>query len=112
MLHRKYRLTRKADVDRVFRRGRSVSGQDLALKFLPNNASASRAAVLVGTKLSKKAVHRNRIKRRLREVLRLHFERVPAGIDLLVIARSIKLRDAEFERITAAVVDLLSKVKA
>ncbi len=46
-----------------------------------------RAGVIVGRKLGG-AVERNRIKRRLREVLRTHPEAVPAGWDWLVLPRS------------------------
>ncbi len=54
---------------------------------------ASRAAV--GS-----AVQRNRAKRRLREVFRQHQDKLPAGVDLLMVARSAlnQLEYSEIER--------------
>ncbi len=111
MLARSLRLTEKSDVDRVFRRGRSVAGLQFAFKYLPNSTNSTRVAVLVGTKLAKKAVHRNRIKRRLREIMRLHWAKVPQGIDLLIIARDLKLRDTDYAALTEQVITLLTKLK-
>lgn len=111
MLTRKRRLNHKEDIDRIFRSGQSISNSDLALKFLPNNLGQTRATAIVGTKLSKKAPTRNRIKRRLREILRLNFDRLPANIDLLVIARSIKLRDTDFTELARLTLGLIAKIK-
>ncbi len=111
MLSRTLRLTRKSDIDRVFRRGRSVAARQFAFKYLPNSSDSARVAVLVGTKLAKRAVHRNRIKRRLREIIRLNFDKVPQGIDLLIIARDLKLRDTDWPALTEQVVALLLKIK-
>lgn len=110
MLPRDLRLRRAADVDRVFRRGASVSVGMLLAKSLPNQQETPRVAVLVGKKLAKKAVHRNRIKRRLRELVRLHFAAVPAGVDLLIIARDPKLAVRDFRELSTEMLTLLHKV--
>ncbi len=96
MLSKEFRIRKKEEVNLLFKTGRTVSSSEIALRFLPNNLNFTRIAVLVGVKLSKKAVVRNRIKRRLREVARLNFSKIPIGFDLLIIARKIKLREMEF----------------
>jgi ribonuclease P protein component len=49
--------------------------------------SGPRVCVIASTKAVGNAVQRNRAKRRLREVFRLHQHHVPADCDLLLIAR-------------------------
>ena len=46
----------------------------------------NRIGFTVGTKLGK-AVKRNRVRRRLREIYRLHEAEVRSGVDLVVVAR-------------------------
>ena len=65
MLGRSNRLRRRADIERVYKRGASVRSQDLGLRHLDNGQSGPRMVVVVGKKVSKKATVRNRIRRRL-----------------------------------------------
>lgn len=110
MLSKEFRLRKKEEVNLVFKTGESVSLPEIALRFLPNNLEFARVAVLVGVKLSKKAVVRNRIKRRLREVARLNFSKIPAGLDLLIIARDHKLREMKFEALNKLFLSLAAKL--
>ena len=89
------RLRRNADFCSVREQGRRIDCGVFLLTWrvrpagLPDNPRvgvvASRAAV-------GNAVHRNRAKRRLREIYRQHQSLVPAGIDLVLTARSSLLR--------------------
>ena len=110
MLSRKFRLRQKDDVNRVFKEGRSAASRELALKFLPNKEGKTRVVILVGKKLHKSAVARNRIRRRLREVARLNYEKLPQGIDLLVVARTVKLREMEFGELTQKYLQLVKRI--
>lgn len=88
MLARGHRLNKKQDIEKVFKRGRSVYAGSLGLRASPNNLETSRFTVVVSLKVSKKAVERNRLKRRLREILRQ--EIMPAvknGIDGLILTQ-------------------------
>ncbi len=53
---------------------------------LPNGLTHPRLGMAVSRKVSKKAVVRNRLKRRIREVFRHHRHRLPA-MDIVVVAR-------------------------
>ena len=55
-----------------------------------------------------KAVIRNRVRRRLREVYRLNEAAFQCGYDIVVVARS-KCVGAEFEKLTAAYLHLAKK---
>lgn len=64
MLPKSRRICLKRDFERVFNSGRSVQGKLFRLKFLKNNLNFNRFAVVVSSKVSKKAVIRNKIRRR------------------------------------------------
>ncbi len=87
MLTTSSRLRKDADIKRLFQKGKSVFDEICSLKYAPNGMKYSRFAVVVGTKVSKKAVERNRIKRRVRAVLAKKVPCVPPGFDLAFMAR-------------------------
>lgn len=78
MLSKKHRLGKTSDVQKVFARGRAFFSPLLTIKFLPH-PSGHRFTVVVSTKVSKKAVERNRLKRHLREFVRLNLEKFKPG---------------------------------
>jgi ribonuclease P protein component len=78
-------LTRKADFEAVYERGRSWAGREIVVRVLPNGLEISRYGFAVGRRVGK-AVVRNRVKRRLREIVRQTPLR--AGWDIVVIARA------------------------
>ncbi|MBU0648137.1 ribonuclease P protein component [Patescibacteria group bacterium] len=87
MLSRQHRLTSKQDFDRITKTGRKVWGQYLIVKYIPS-AEHSKFGFIVSTKISKKATQRNRIKRILRENIRLHFlPKQTKHIEAVVIAQ-------------------------
>lgn len=81
------RLSRSADFDRVYRRGRSVANRYLVLYAFPRGEDGdARLGVSVSRKVGT-AVERNRVKRLLREAFREPTMRLPSGEDLVVVAR-------------------------
>lgn len=83
------RITRGPDIRMIFERGKRLSRGPLTLIGLrrADTPEARRAGVIVGRKFGG-AVARNRIKRRVRELLRTHPESVPPGWDWLLLPRS------------------------
>ncbi|MFA6296861.1 MAG: ribonuclease P protein component [Patescibacteria group bacterium] len=89
MLQKENRLTKKDDFGRIHKRGRFCGDEFLAIRFLPNGLDVTRVGFLVGLKISKKAVIRNKIKRILREVFRLKIKncKLKKGFDIIVLVR-------------------------
>jgi ribonuclease P protein component len=82
-----YHLRRAADFRRAYGRRCTASDGLLLLFGYPNGLAYSRLGLSVSRKVGG-AVVRNRWKRLLREAFRLSRERLPAGLDLVVIPRA------------------------
>jgi ribonuclease P protein component len=104
-MRKEARLRKGSDYARVRRQGRGWSGPLLTLRALANETEFSRFGFLVSRRVGK-AVVRNRVKRRLREIAR----RTPVakGWDLVFIARPAAA-GATFQAIEAAAKHLLKR---
>jgi ribonuclease P protein component len=96
MRHRRPRLTRSADFDRVYRRGRSAASRSFVVYAFrvgsddsdgANNAGRARLGVSVGRRVGG-AVERNSVKRTLREAFWSMESHLPDDHDFVVVARS------------------------
>ena len=79
----------------------------LVLYARKNRTETNRIGITVSKKLGH-AVVRNRTRRRLREVYRLHEERFQPGWDLVVVARS-RAVDAPFDQLVRSYLKLSKK---
>ena len=72
---------------RAYNRGKSAVDSRLALYVRRNGRKTNRLGLTVSTKVGC-AVVRNRIRRRLREIYRLHEDGITPGMDVVVVART------------------------
>ncbi len=109
MLKKANRLTKTKDFDHVFQKGKSSYNKIIGIKVVKNDTENIRVGILVGLKVSKKAVTRNKIKRRIREVFRTNMEKIKPGWDILVITLPLA-RESGFKELEDSIVNHLRKL--
>jgi len=85
MLSKTNRLRKERDFENLFKRGKSFKKDFLILRVVQNNLGDSRFGFIVSQKVSKKAVLRNKIKRRLRDIVGRNIEEIIKGRDVALI---------------------------
>jgi ribonuclease P protein component len=109
-LPRETRLVRRAEYDAVYREGRRRSSRDFTLFVRPNGLEVSRFGWSIKKALGN-AVRRNRIRRRLREIFRLHRRKIASGWDVVVHPRATVATTA-FPALAQELVNLVNSAKA
>lgn len=104
------RFSSPLKLNHIFRRLYRTKGQANGLLVLyarRNRSGQNRVGITVSKKLGK-AVVRNRVRRRLREVYRLNEEKFQPGWDIVVVARS-RAVDATFSKLEEGYLSLAKK---
>jgi ribonuclease P protein component len=86
-VEKKYRLAKREDFNKVYRYGKSAANHQFVLYVLPQpKLEHFRLGISVSKKVGN-AVVRNRLRRMIKEVVRLKKEQWTSGFDYIVIAR-------------------------
>ena len=93
---------------RLYSKGKSAAGKYLVLYCRRNGTQENRIGLTVSAKLGH-AVVRNRVRRRLREIYRLHESQFQPGWDIVVVARS-RAVDAPYKKLEYAYLSLADKL--
>jgi len=109
-LPRASRLVRRAEYDAVYREARRRSGREFTVFLRPNGLEISRFGWSVRKALGG-AVQRNRIRRRIREIVRVHRQEIAAGWDIVIHPRSSAAK-TKFAALEAELRGLLPKADA
>ncbi len=84
MIHTTHRFHGRSSLRFVYQRGQVVRGTLVSLRFVRNDRQQSyRVAVVVSRKVSKSAVVRNRIRRRIYEIVRKNAAQITEAYDLV-----------------------------
>ena len=86
MLDPRVTLKKNSDFHRLYTRGKSAVGPSMVVYCRRNRLGGSRFGYTVSGKLGH-AVVRNRVRRRLGEIVRLNAARLVPGFDVVVVAR-------------------------
>ena len=108
MLNKKFRFHSRGGVRYVYQKGKTVRGPKASLVFVENPKGFTRVAVVVSKKVMKSAVGRNRIRRRVYEVIRKNFDLIPKKTDYVFVIFSKAVLDmpvAELEKCLGELVE-------
>ena len=108
-MYAQHRLRENAAFGRVRRRGRSWSSPLLALNAAHNELEVTRCGFVVSRRVGN-AVLRNRVRRRLREIVRRRLGALPRGWDLVFSARPAAAA-ATYLELEGAMHELLTRAK-
>lgn len=100
------RLRDNRDFLRVYRRGRKVWNRHFNVYYLKHKKQGIRVGFSVTTKYGN-AVERNRIKRQLREIVRLNLSSIPEGIDMVILPKN-NTKDMNYHQLEDSVNHLLN----
>lgn len=102
------RLDRKS-FQKVLKEGRTISTSFLVFKYLEQDLPYFRLGILITKKVSKKATERNKIKRRIREIVRLNLPKTSKKLDMVfIVIPGIK---NDFQILKEKVLKIFSKLE-
>ncbi len=93
---------------RLYAKGKSSGGALVVLYCRRNGSRENRLGLTVGTKVGK-AVIRNRVRRRLREIYRLHEAQMRSGWDIVAVART-RAAEADYRALEAEFLKVAGKL--
>ena len=94
---------------RLYNKGKTAADSRLAIYVRPNGRPGNRLGFTVSTKLGH-AVVRNRTRRRLREIYRLHEDEMVCGRDIVVVAR-VRAADSTYRQLEKSFLRLAEKLE-
>ena len=93
---------------RAYSKGKSAADSRLALYVRRNGRKTNRLGLTVSTKVGR-AVTRNRVRRRLREIYRLHEDAMAPGCDVVVVAR-VRAASSDYHQLEKSFLRLADKL--
>ena len=110
MFGRRNRFHGRGTIKKVYAQGKSLRGQQVSLKYRMGPAHKPyRVAVVVSRKVSKSAVIRKRIRRRVYEAVRAVESRISPGSDLVFTVYNEKVATIDYASLAKEVENLLQK---
>lgn len=105
----RFKLKKTDEFSSVFNFRKRITGDMLAIHYMPNALGQPRLGLVVSKKIAKRAVHRNYMKRLLRELFR-HESASMGSVDLIVRPMRAFTRD-DYLKVKLEFTALLEKMQ-
>lgn len=107
MLKRKFRLRKKSNIQEVFLEGKNYATKHVAIYIL----KGPKRFGFIASKKVGNSVQRNRAKRLMREVIRLHLPEIRNDIQIILIARA-RIKGVSYWEVEKTMMNMLKKANA
>ncbi len=98
-------LKKNQEFQLVYRTGKSKANHYFAMIVRENKNACNRIGISVSKKVGNSII-RHRVTRVVREIMRLHWEEVKSGYDIVIVART-SAKDANYKEMESAIFHLL-----
>ncbi|MFO7887647.1 MAG: ribonuclease P protein component [Eubacteriales bacterium] len=102
-------IRKNKDFKKVYKYGKSYADRNLVFFILKNNERNTRFGITTAKRINK-AVVRNKIRRRLKHIVRENLDSVKDGYDVVVMSR-VRGMDCDFKELENSFVKLGKKTK-
>ncbi|MFV0484963.1 MAG: ribonuclease P protein component [Candidatus Saccharimonadales bacterium] len=109
MLAAKYRFHSRGGVRYTYQHGKTIRHPKISLVYNQNSKNKKRFAVVVSKKVLKSAVGRNRIRRRMYELIRAELPQMNKPMDCIFVVYSKETQDMPFLELKELVRGLLAE---
>ena len=111
MIAKQNRFHGRNSLNTVYRKGKAVRGEYASLRYASSRRSDYRLAVVVSRKVSKSAVVRNRIRRRIYEIVRLYVKDLAEPLPRDMVISIFEERAAMATDLDKTILVLLQKME-
>lgn len=109
MISRRYRFHSRGGVRYTYKNGQTIRESKISLVFASNSRNKQRYAVVVSKKVLKSAVGRNRIRRRVYEVIRELLPKINKPVDCIFVVYSKETATMDYRELKSLIVNLLKE---
>ena len=111
MLKKQFRFHSRGGVKYVYQKGKTVRKAQMSLVFCDNERGFTRIAVVVSKKVTKTAVSRNRIRRRVYEAIRQNMDLVPKKRDYIFVVYRKEVGTMPYNELVKLLGELVAESK-
>ena len=109
MLPAENKFRTKNDVLNTMRKGNGVSSTLFTIRHLPD--TNAKLAIVVSKKIDKRAVARNRIRRRIAHIMRALLEADPVNAKIVVIVKNKSINELNYDELQNELKNLLRQLQ-
>lgn len=99
----------KRRIEHILKKGRRLINGIFSLKFILTGRESSRFCVIISAKTVSRAVGRNKIRRRIYEIVRVHPHLIKKNADIAIFCKPAII-NKNFEQIQVNLIELLERV--